>query len=123
MMAMKTDIEKRVAEIITGGQGLPVPMREVLNILVHFNGAAWKSELIQELNIGEGSGEKEKISGWVDHAIKNMQDAGLVRVEQMIKATESKEGAKDELVSLVHLAATAAALSKLGKPTPKKRKR
>ncbi len=123
---MKPDVKKRVSEILAGTKlGSSSPMRDVLLILVRFNGSVWKSELVQELGIIAGcpEGEKKPIA-WLDRTISDLQGATLVKVEEMMRATmESREGSPDMLISLVDLPATSAVLCKAEKPISKKHKR
>ena len=126
MVSMKTDVKKGVTEILTEVTkgGMPRSMLDVLRILVAFNGAVWKSELAQGLDIMSSSGDGQKAaSGWLDKVLEELERKGLVKVEEQIRATlQFKGGAEDELISLVDLCATSAALSKCRISTSKKRK-
>ena len=126
MVSMKTDVKKGVTEILTEVTkgGMPRSMLDVLRILVAFNGAVWKSELAQGLDIMSSSGDGQKAAGgWLDTVLEELERKGLVKVEEQIRATlQFKGGAEDELISLVDLCATSAALSKCRISTSKKRK-
>ncbi len=123
MMAMKSDLKKQEFTASLG-PGASSPAQDVLLVLVRFNGAVWKSELIQELGIMTGTcGSGENPAAWLDRVICDLQGAGLVQVEDLIRATmQTREGTQDHLISLVDWKKTAAALRPTKKQAPKKRK-
>jgi len=114
---MKSAIEKRVSEILSCEKqgGLPRAKLDVLRALVLYNGSIWRSELLVELGFlssyqpGAGGLATEGL----DRILKELEKEGLVKKESAVKATlQFKEGVKDELISLVDLRATCAALSR-----------
>lgn len=126
MVFMKTAVGKRVSEILAEERkgGLSRAMLDMLRTLVAYNGAIWKSELVQALGLlCSSEGSKAAVASGPDKALAELEREGLVKVEEQIRATlQFKGGAEDELISLVDLCATSAALSKCRISTSKKRK-
>jgi len=114
---MKTSIGKQISEMLSNEKqgGLPHAMLDLLRVLVVYNGAVWKSELVQELALLHAfRREPEAVNkGEQDKVLKGLEKEGLVRVEKQTRATlHEKGGVEDELTSLVDFRATYAALSK-----------
>ena len=117
MVRMKTPIGKQISGMLSSEKqgGLPHDMLDLLRVLVVYNGAIWKSELVQELGLFHAFREKPGAvdKGKLDKVLKELKKEGLVIVEEQVRGTlDAKEGVRDELISLADYRATYGALSK-----------
>jgi hypothetical protein len=116
MMAMGTDLKKVISGLVSleGEEGLARIKLDALRALVHYHGAIWLSELVQELQLksaADGSPKPEE--KLLKKGLQDLERDGVVRIKKAFRATlQSRDGVKDELISLVDLQLTYATLVK-----------
>ena len=112
---MRSPAWKLISKMLSAeGKGSPSSeMLDVIRVLVVYNGAGWKSELIRELSfLRKFKNESEIESGLVEKALRKLKEEDLVTVERKVRADMGYSGGvKDELITLVDLSAAERAMA------------
>ncbi|MGC8816690.1 MAG: hypothetical protein ACP5PX_02605 [Candidatus Hadarchaeum sp.] len=122
---MKADIKKVVRELLAKESegGLTKIKLDTVRALIHYHGAIWKSELVQELTLqATAAGPRKLDLGQLNKGLQELQSAGVVRVKKALRATlHSSGGVEDELISITDLHEAYASLAKDKALAPAKR--
>ncbi|MEM4188231.1 MAG: hypothetical protein QXN56_03605 [Candidatus Hadarchaeum sp.] len=118
---MGTNIKQLISEMLSREQegGLIKTKLDAVRALIHYHGAIWKSELVQELTLqasATGSGGLDLLQ--LDKGLQELERSGVVKIKKALRATlQSSSGVEDELISIVDLHAAYAAVAKDKKMT------
>ncbi|MEM2890527.1 MAG: hypothetical protein QW358_04230 [Candidatus Hadarchaeum sp.] len=118
---MGTNIKQLISEMLSREQegGLIKTKLDTVRALIHYHGAIWKSELVQELTLqasATGSGGLDLLQ--LDKGLQELERSGVVKIKKALRATlQSSSGVEDELISIVDLHAAYTALAKDKKMT------
>ncbi|MBC7219790.1 MAG: hypothetical protein H5T49_06665 [Hadesarchaea archaeon] len=112
---MRANIKKLVLEMLSRESegGLTKTKLDTIRALIHYHGAIWKSELVQELTMRASAAGSKLDMGQLNQGLQELENAGAVKIKKALRATlQSSSGVADELISIVDLHAAYTALAK-----------
>lgn len=115
MVRMRANIKKLVLEMLSRESegGLTKTKLDTIRALIHYHGAIWKSELVQELTMRASAAGSKLDMGQLNQGLQELENAGAVKIKKALRATlQSSSGVADELISIVDLHAAYTALAK-----------
>lgn len=113
---MRADAKKIISEMLSREKegGLTKTKLDTVRALIHYHGAIWKSELVQELTLqASATGSEPLDMGQINKGLQELEKCGIVKIKKALRATlQSNSGVEDELISIVDLHAAYAAMAK-----------
>ncbi|MEM3421294.1 MAG: hypothetical protein QW315_03425 [Candidatus Hadarchaeum sp.] len=113
---MGAKIEQLILEMLSREQegGLIKTKLDTVRALIHYHGAIWKSELVQELTLQAAATGSEGLDLLqLDKGLQELERSGIVKIKKALRATlQSSSGVEDELISIVDLHAAYTALAR-----------